>query len=353
MDNLNINGTFIWYYYICKREVWYISRGIVSNQSDDNIVIGSNIHESSYKRGSKEVSIDGSKIDRINVKGKNVVVSEIKKSSKFEEASTMQLLLYLQNLKKRGIEAEGILKYPTEKKNVKVILNRQREDELTKGAMTNILGLIKTYANKGMEVDKAYNSIVILSNSIDSVRSIQELMGLEGNARDAYYKTFDMITRNSSFIFDKRSKQPPRNNINTLISFGNTLLYTTILSEIYRTHLDPRIGYLHSTNFRKFSLNLDVSEVFKPIIIDRTIFSLINKRMLSDKHFNKDLNGILLKENGKKIFLEAYDKRLNTTIQHKGLKRKVSYRQLIRLELYKLQKLLLEGVEYKPYKHNF
>jgi CRISPR-associated protein Cas1 len=120
-----------------------------------------------------------------------------------------------------------------------------------------------------------------------------------------------------------------------MISFGNSLLYTTILSEIYRTHLDPRIGYLHESNRRSFSLNLDIAEVFKPIIVDKVIFSLINKRQLDEKHFIKDIGFSHLTE-------------INTTIKYRNIG-KVSYRRLLRLECYKLYKHFLGEEVYKPF----
>lgn len=121
------------------------------------------------------------------------------------------------------------------------------------------------------------------------------------------------------------------------------------LSEIYKTYLDPRIGYLHSTNFRRFSLNLDIAEIFKPIIVDRLIFSLVNKKMLTKKHFEKLTDGILLSEEGRKVFISELDKKMQTTVQHRHLGKSVSYRRLIRLELYKLQKHLLGEKPYESY----
>src|SRR5690606_32259146 len=102
--------------------------------------------------------------------------------------------------------------------------------------------------------------------------SVEELMAVEGHAREAYYSTFDYIIGDDDFRFEKRSQRPPLNRLNALISFGNSLCYTIALSEIYKTYLDPRIGYLHATNFRRFSLNLDLAEIFKPIFVDHLIF---------------------------------------------------------------------------------
>jgi len=146
-----------------------------------------------------------------------------------------------------------------------------------------------------------------------------------------------------------RSRRPPENMVNALISFGNSLLYSTVLSEIYHTQLNPTISYLHEPFERRYSLALDLSEIFKPILVDRLIFYLVNKRMLKEEDFEQDINYCLLNGQGRKTFLKEYDERLKKTIKHRELNRKVSYRRLIRLEAYKLIKHLLGSKEYKPF----
>lgn len=83
---------------------------------------------------------------------------------------------------------------------------------------------------------------------------------------------------------------PPDNMINSLISFVNTLIYTKVLSEIYHTQLNPTISYLHEPGVRRFSLSLDIAEVFKPLIGDRVIFSLLNRKQITEDSFTKELN---------------------------------------------------------------
>jgi len=141
----------------------------------------------------------------------------------------------------------------------------------------------------------------------------------------------------------------PRNPLNSLISFGNSVIYTSILSEIYKTHLDPRVGYLHSSNLRRFSLNLDVSEIFKPIIVDRVIFTIVGKGEFTEKHFEKGVEGVVLNGVGREIFLKRFEEKMASTIKHKELGREVSYRRLIRMELYKLEKHFLGDKEYQPF----
>ena len=137
--------------------------------------------------------------------------------------------------------------------------------------------------------------------------------------------------------------------VNTLISFLNSLVYTTVLSEIYKTQLDPTISFLHEPGVSRFSLSLDIAEVFKPIIADRLIFSLLNRNQIQDKHFTQGLEYLHLDENGSKIILSEYDKRLKQTINHKELNKEVSYRYLIRLECYKLIKHFYGEKEYDSF----
>lgn len=251
--------------------------------------------------------------------------------------------------------------YPREHYNSGFMLLKQVENYLNhnsrinlakkfvKGAVENISKVLTYYLNRGIKLQEVLSHITNLLSSIDKCNEIPQLMAIEGNVKEQYYNSFDLILNNDDFRFIKRTRQPPENKLNALISFGNSLIYTTILSEIYKTHLDPRIGFLHTPNFRKFTLNLDVAEIFKPIITDRIIFYLVNKNMLTKEHFLKELNGIYLNEKGRRIFVEEFDRRLKTTIKHKKLNREVSYRTLIRMELYKLEKHLLGEQEYQPF----
>jgi CRISPR-associated protein Cas1 len=197
-------------------------------------------------------------------------------------------------------------------------------------------------------LDGVIETIEQYASQIPNTSSVDELMGLEGNIRQTYYSGFELII--NDFSMGGRSRQPPQNEVNALISFGNMMCYTQCLQAIHQTQLNPTISYLHSPGERRYSLSLDISEIFKPILVDRVIFKLLNKRELQEKHFESKLNKCLLNPTGKKIFVQAFEERLNETIQHRSLKRKVSYRHLIKLECYKLSKHLLGMEEYKPFK---
>jgi len=184
---------------------------------------------------------------------------------------------------------------------------------------------------------------------IESAQTIPELMAVEGEIWQRFYKDFQYFLV-EDFVMNKRVKRPPDNPINALISFGNTLLYTKTISAIYRTHLDQRISFLHEPSEGRFSLSLDISEVFKPVIVYKTVFDLVNNRRLQvEKHFDKKVNYCLLNEDGRKIFIEAFEKRLETVFQHPKLKRKITYRTAIKLDCYKLIKAIMENKEFVPF----
>ena len=221
--------------------------------------------------------------------------------------------------------------------------------EFLNAAASNILTNLTYYRNRGRDIGAKIEQIKELKKSLKKADSISYLMGIEGNIRDLYYSAFTEIVQNK-IEFEKRVKRPPDNFINSLISFGNSLIYTTILSEIYRTQLDPTVSFLHEPGYRRYSLALDISEIFKPILIDRMIFTLINKKVLSQQDTEKKLNYCYLKDQGRIKFLRKYDERLKKTVKHKKLNRHVSYKRLIRLECYKIVKHILGEEKYTGFK---
>ena len=185
--------------------------------------------------------------------------------------------------------------------------------------------------------------------AVEKSENINQLMSVEGEVWQRFYSDFKLFLP-EDFIMNKRVKRPPDNPINAMISFGNTLLYTKTISSIYRTHLDQRISFLHEPSEGRFSLSLDISEVFKPVIVYKTIFDLINNRKIQvDKHFEKKVNYCLLNEEGRKIFIEAFEGRLESVFKHPKLKRNISYRTAIKLDCYKLIKWILEDKEFIPF----
>ena len=159
-------------------------------------------------------------------------------------------------------------------------------------------------------------------SKLDNVQDIKSLLQIEGEVWQRFYSNFKYILP-EDFIMNKRVKRPPDNPINAMISFGNSMLYSKTVAVIYNTHLDQKISFLHEPSEGRFSLSLDLSEVFKPIITFKTIFELVNRKKIQvSKHFDKNLNYCIMNEAGKKIFITAFEERLESIFEHPKLKRK-------------------------------
>ncbi len=251
--------------------------------------------------------------------------------------------------------------YPREKLNSGMLLVRQVEHyldvskrlylarEILKSASYNILHNLRYYNNRGRNFEDEIARIENLRENFDAFDDIPSLMAIEGNIREIYYRCFPSIIQ-QEIEFERRVMRPPDNMVNAMISFVNSLVYTAVLSEIYRTQLSPLVSYLHEPGVRRYSLSLDIAEIFKPLLGDRLIFSLLNKRQITSEDFDETINFVYLKDKGRKKVVKEFDERLKTTIKHRKLKRSVSYRKLIRLELYALIKHLLGESQYKGFK---
>jgi CRISPR-associated protein Cas1 len=216
------------------------------------------------------------------------------------------------------------------------------------GAAFNILKNLRYYQSRGKDLQTCIEMIEKFSDSIATCNDVDTLMGVEGNIRQTYYDAFDIIL--NDFAMNGRSKQPPKNEVNALVSFGNMMCYALCLGQIYHTQLNPTISFLHEPGYRRYSLALDLAEIFKPILVDRTIFKVLNKKEIQAKDFDVQVNSVVLKDAGRKTFVRAFEERLNETIKHRSLNRSVSYKHLVKLECYKLTKHILNMEEYKPFK---
>lgn len=149
------------------------------------------------------------------------------------------------------------------------------------GAAFNILKNLKYYQTRGKDLEKYIETISDLATAIPNTTAIDVLMGVEGNIRQVYYYAFDTIL--NDFAMNGRSKQPPKNEVNALVSFGNMMCYSLCLGQLYHTQLNPTISFLHEPGYRRYSLALDLAEIFKPILVDRVIFKVLNKKKFKQK----------------------------------------------------------------------
>lgn len=236
---------------------------------------------------------------------------------------------------------------------VRVFLNQDLRLSIAKefinAASYNIYRNLRYYNERGRNLENEMNAITHLRSGIQNAESVPALMGVEGNIRQVYYKTWtDIILQDVEF--DKRVRRPPDNMVNTLISFLNSVMYSKVLSEIYVTQLNPTISYLHEPSQKRFSLALDLAEVFKPLIVDRLLFALLNKRIISEVDFFDEGDYLRIKDSSIKKIMQHFEERMKTTIKHKTLNQEVSYQHLIRLEAYKLIKKIIGEQEYDAFK---
>jgi len=223
--------------------------------------------------------------------------------------------------------------------------------QFVEGALFHIRRNLAYYQRRGKGLDVPLATVEGCLSEIGRCADIPALMGVEGRAHDAYYAAFNLVM-DLEAPFQQRVRRPPDNLINALLSFGNTLLYTVTLTEVYVTQLNPTISYLHEPSQRRFSLALDIAEIFRPLIVDRVIFRVVNRNMIGEDDLEPlgESQGVYLSEEGRKTFVRALEETLATTVYHRALKRNVSYRQLLRLEAYKLVRHLIGMEEYRPFK---
>jgi CRISPR-associated protein Cas1 len=235
---------------------------------------------------------------------------------------------------------------------VKMQQNKAKRQELARlilqGAAHNMLKNLRYYNSRGKDLEPIITTIEQYVARISNTTAIDELMGIEGNIRKMYYEAFELII--NDFSMEGRSYRPPKNEVNSLISFGNMMCYSQCLRAIHQTQLNPTISFLHEPGERRFSLSLDIAEIFKPLLVDRVIFKVLNKKEIQLHHFEEAVNRVVLKPSGKKIFVQSFEERLLETIKHRTMNRSVSYKHLIKLECYKLQKHILGVEQYKPFK---
>lgn len=243
-------------------------------------------------------------------------------------------------------------------KQVECFLNQERvyvlAGAIAEGYINQCLRVVSYYESRKTgtikeDLAKIEELINNKKRTLDMINAIDELRLVVHDVEFEYNKSLKYILNNTDFIDDGDKNSINLQRKKSIFQFAESVGFAIVLSEIFNTYLDPRIGYLHETNKDKFSLCLDVFYIFKPIMVHRLIFSLINKSIITRGDYNNYKDKVILNIKAKGKFINELDKRMRNTIKHRHLNRQVSYKRLIRLELYKIQKYIVEDKEYKAY----
>ena len=333
--------------YFMAKSYYLFNPGRMSRR--DNTLKFEAVAENGQKQAAKYLPIEG--VEDLYVFG-SVDANSALYAFLGKQGVSVHFFDYYEHYRGSFMPKEYLLAGKVQVEQTKLYLNKKKRlflaQSIVEGAAFNMCKNLRYYDKRGKDLEEPILRIEGYVQSILKVNDVNELMGIEGNIRQAYYSGFNEIL--SEFSFNGRNRQPPRDPINALISFGNMMCYTTCLGQIYHTQLNPTIGFLHEPGMRRYTLSLDLAEIFKPILVDRLIFKMVNKKMLDVSDFDSSVNHCTLKDKGRKAFIKQYDEKLKDTIHHRTLDKKVSYKRLIRLECYKMIKHVLGMNEYRPFK---
>lgn len=222
--------------------------------------------------------------------------------------------------------------------------------EFVRGSIHNMANMVGYRQRQGgTSLSGIRERIDAVASELVDCETVPEILGMEATARKSYYDLYRTETPDG-FDFEVREYYPPPDPVNALISYGNSILYSQCLSAIRTTTLDPAVSYLHEPGDRRCSLALDIADVFKPVLVDRLLIRLLNRRQILPSEFTQQGTACSIEEDGRKTLLKEFEGVLEETIEHPDLNRHVSYQHLLRLEAYKLKRHLLTGESYNAFR---
>ena len=222
--------------------------------------------------------------------------------------------------------------------------NRKLDDPALAAAVEQLAGVIKSVRELVTPPDVAVDPARPQADT-----PLGTLQGLEGAGAAIYFAAFPKLLR-ADFGFDGRRKRPPTDPINALLSFGYVLLMNNVLSAIGLVGLDPYVGYLHSSQYGKPALALDLMEEFRPVIVDSVVQTVINNRILDEGDFVAELGAYRLTDPARRKFLVKFEERLNQEVEHPTFNYRATYRRCLELQVRLLAKALTGEIPaYRPF----
>lgn len=212
----------------------------------------------------------------------------------------------------------------------------------------NLLSVLRYYDKKRNDLRLAMYFIREKMEEIDSSPTVENLLTIEAQIKKWYYSCFDSIISDKDFSFEKRTFHPPQNEVNALLSYGYSLLYANVQSDIEKSPLDPCISFVHGMVRQGDSLQYDIADILKPFLVDRLVFRMINKHQLKPGYFYRKNDGrCFLNKEGVSQFLDEFEKLMQKSIKLGS--KYYSYRNIITGEVYKLSDYISgKRREYEP-----
>jgi CRISPR-associated protein Cas1 len=222
------------------------------------------------------------------------------------------------------------------------------------GKLYNCLKILRRrlLKSKSPTIQASVQKIRAILNRVEGVDDLDSLRGFEGAAAVAYFRGFGKMLTQEDFIFERRSRRPPLDMTNALLSLGYTLLNNTVQSIVESSGLDPYLGVFHQTDYGRPSLGLDLMEEFRPVITDILVLNLINKNIISRDDFNHDPQGELpfrLTPFGMKKVILHHEKRLRLEVYLPEINKRFSYQQIIQNQFFRIQRHLQGENAYEPF----
>jgi CRISPR-associated protein Cas1 len=221
------------------------------------------------------------------------------------------------------------------------------------GKLTNSKQLLLRFNRKRKlaEVEKAIVGINQDIEALELINDLNTLRGYEGIAAARYFPAFGKLITNSKFQFCLRNRQPPTDPVNSLLSFGYTLLFNNVLSFIIAEGLSPYLGNFHYGERQKPYLSFDLMEEMRSVVVDGLVLKLINNSTFKPQDFDSvpSTGGVYLNQSARRIFLKCFESRMNEEVSHPDLQSQATYRHAIQLQVRRYKRSLLSGVSYEPF----
>jgi CRISPR-associated protein Cas1 len=224
--------------------------------------------------------------------------------------------------------------------------------------------------HKREELAAAAAQLRAILRAVEGASGVDVLRGLEGQASAVYFGVFGRCLRNSAFRFEGRTRRPPRDPINAMLSFGYTMLGTVAESAVLRAGLDPMLGVFHAPEYGRSSLALDMVEEFRPVLVDALVLRLVNRREVAPEDFEQPpdeveaaweeeetpaaaapaAGAVWLGETGRRVFFRAWGRRLRETHYHEGRSQTLTFEEILQQQVYHLAQVIRgDALAYRPF----